>query len=190
MFYVENGSIFKQFIRGSDFRLIVAVGWNIQLKISTVLFNCLLFCLNLLILSPNLIWICQRLFGCVVKTWIQNAKQCGKILFSISFVLFNCVVLFSFETDLAGIWLSFILFWDTFVNNALCTLYFLLTVTLILKHVLCLKNIYFFHLECVQGLCDLIYFVAEAKSRWCPNFFIKLKLLFISETHRHTYEKP
>ena len=81
-------------------------------------FNCLLFRLNLLILSPNLIWICQRLFGCVVKTWIQNAKQCGKILFSIAFLLFKYVALFSFETDLAGIWLSLFSFTGTlFVNR-------------------------------------------------------------------------
>ena len=38
-------------------------------------------------------------------------------MFSTSFVLFNYVALFSFETDLAGIWLSFILFWDTFVKK-------------------------------------------------------------------------
>ena len=113
-FIFTDEGIFKQNRTVSDVLLL----WDRLTENLTVSFNCLLFCLNLLILSPNLIWICQRLFGCVVKTWIQNAKQCGKILFSIAFLLFKYVALFSFETDLAGIWLSLFSFTGTlFVNR-------------------------------------------------------------------------
>lgn len=79
--------------------------------------SCLLFCLNFAdfipkfdLNLPTAVWVCRQ----NVNSECQNNGV--KILFSISFVLFNQQLCFSFGKDLAGIGLFFIL-WDNFVNK-------------------------------------------------------------------------